>query len=1168
MTIAVVPRPTALPEPADRLVVVEASAGTGKTYFLEHRVADLVLAGAELHQILLVTFTDKAVAELRLRIRDLLDRLARTTESSAQATPDGTMDRRGAWHIDDAARARLRAAVIGFDHAPIFTIHGFCHRVLVEEAFAAARLFEQTQIADEVAFDAAFMDLVRSRFATTAPDVDLLGAYLARGSTLDHLRALLLTCARKGALPRIELDSSVAYAIGNALRAAFGTGDLRAALVTSLALTGNDKRYAPAWIEHIGRAVEQWDGTAAGALAVCDSIRKHGRSEPGPNLLPRLAKASARAHASAPAVAKNAHAMGLAARARADDPSQRPQTCDIAAIEAALRAALAQPSLDAAVVATMLPPLLERIGTVKAERGMFDYDDMLRLVRDALQAPGGDQLARRLRSRTPWVMIDEFQDTDRVQWDIFRAIWLSPETKGLTIVGDPKQAIYGFRGADVATYCAARDQLVQSGATVVQLDVNYRATAEMVRAVNRVLAGDGISPLLDDPGTSRPGGHEIRYDHPVKPSNDVTCASARPPITVFAMRGSGKLDGKREANRRALAAAIATEIEQLRRTPIAWSSRGQSSDFSLSQVMVLTRTNKDSNEIAGALRSRGLACAVVESDRLFETREAAELASVLAAVAAPRDRSARMRALRSRFFDVAWDDLMQVVDAPDHHPLIARLLDWAALANRRAYEPLLRSLIEDSRFAERALITGGGERAIMNTWHLIEIVLGEVARSRCDLYELVTKLRRWIADGDDRPDDRDVQRAESDADAIRILTVHKAKGLEAPYVFLFGAASPPKSTNVHTVRDAHGLSLVVGPQAEPIAKLVQEEATAENQRLAYVALTRAKVRLYLPCYTDGVVDAKSMYHSIERCLLPLVSRGCADVEVVEIDVERVKTAEIPLDALAGLEPPAAPQVHDLTEISGTKAGMTTVSYSRLRHVLHGPAELAAPTDAPVPQPLVRLAAHELPPGADAGLLLHDLFERVDLDPLRTADDVASWLKHPQTAALIADCARDRGIAARFHRHAAELVFATLTQPLNITDGHALPPLTHARLLTREVEFVYPTELAAVPGVRDHTGLVKGYIDALVAWDDDLWIIDYKSDLLIGDPLRVAADHVQHHYAVQQRLYALAVDRMRGGRTLAGMLFPFVRYGVAVAVRFDPDQLAAWAAWLSELANAA
>ena len=156
MTIARVARPTSLPPATDRFCVVEASAGTGKTFFLEHRVVDLILAGAELGQILLVTFTDKAVAELRMRIRDLLDRLSRA-EGDLAASDESV------WEIDDAARARLRASVTAFDHAPIFTIHGFCHRVLIEEAFNARRLLDQKQVTDEVAFDAAFSALVRER---------------------------------------------------------------------------------------------------------------------------------------------------------------------------------------------------------------------------------------------------------------------------------------------------------------------------------------------------------------------------------------------------------------------------------------------------------------------------------------------------------------------------------------------------------------------------------------------------------------------------------------------------------------------------------------------------------------------------------------------------------------------------------------------------------------------------------------------------------------------------------------------------------------------------------------------------------------------------------------------------------------------------------------------
>jgi exodeoxyribonuclease V beta subunit len=1103
-----VARPAALPPATDRYVVVEASAGTGKTFFLEHRVVDLVLAGANLGEILLVTFTDKAVAELRLRIRDLLDRLARASVSS---------DEPNAWELDDAARTRLRDAVTAFDHASIFTIHGFCYRVLVEDAFAARRLFAQTQVADEVAFDAAFIALLRERFAVVAPDRDLLAAYLARGDTVDKLRALLLQCARKDAPPRVAYRPDPE--LGELLRAAFGAGELRDRLARALNLTGNDKRYVPPWIDMVGRAVEDWDGTPAGMFATCDAIRNGGK---GAKLLQRIVKAGAA----------------------------------LAPVAEVLRRALATTSLDEAIAAAMLPHVLDRIGTDKAERGMFDYNDMLQLVREALHGPRGAELAARLRARTPWVMIDEFQDTDPVQWNIFRTVWMAPDARGLTIVGDPKQAIYGFRGADVATYLDARDELLRNGATRVDLDVNRRSTAPMVDAINRILVADGISPLLDQ---------TIRYEHPVVASPDVTCSGTRPPITAFVLSG----DGRREQARRALGTAIGVEIEKLRASPPQWESRGVAVPFSLGQCMVLTRTNSDSAGIADALRARGLPCALVEGDRLFETREAHELAAVLAAVAAPRDRSARMRALRTRYFDVPWADLMRVVDAPDHHPLIARLFDWATHANRRAYETLFRRLVEDSRFAERALVLGSGERAIINTWHLIELLLEDVAHSRCNLYELVVKLRRWIADGSELPDDRDVQRAETDADAIRILTVHKAKGLEAPYVFVYGAASPPRASNVHALRDGAGRALVVGPQDESIAKLIAAEADAENQRLAYVALTRAKLRLYLPRYPDDVIDARSMYWPIQRCLGPLVARGNELIEIVDAPMGVPAVPAAPSDALAGFEAPPPPPFAELAPIAGARAGLAMLSYTRLGRELEAaaiePAELREAIDPAElyaePRAEVELPPDELPPGIDSGHLVHDLLEHADVALARRCD-LAAWTSEPAVAAMLAEHGRERGIAPQYHAHAARLVHTTLTQPLAVVGGDTLPPLVAATGFAREVEFAYP-----IPGNR---GLVRGFIDALVAYPsvgaptDSLWVLDYKTDILTGDPAHVATDHVFEHYAIQLRLYALAADRMRGHRELAGMLYTFVRYGISVAVRFDAAKLAEWSAWLASL----
>ncbi|HMG23151.1 MAG TPA: PD-(D/E)XK nuclease family protein [Kofleriaceae bacterium] len=169
------------------------------------------------------------------------------------------------------------------------------------------------------------------------------------------------------------------------------------------------------------------------------------------------------------------------------------------------------------------------------------------------------------------------------------------------------------------------------------------------------------------------------------------------------------------------------------------------------------------------------------------------------------------------------------------------------------------------------------------------------------------------------------------------------------------------------------------------------------------------------------------------------------------------------------------------------------------------------------------------------------------------------------AGQLADKARERGIAERYLPHAASIVYHTVTAPLALPDGTALPPLTDAIAFAREVEFGYP--LPAAPAGGPPRGLVKGFIDGLIAWDDDLWVLDYKSDLLVGDDLVVQAQRrVRERYAVQARLYALAADRLRGRRRLAGLLFAFVRHGITIPVRIGDDTLTIWSDWLAQIAE--
>ena len=255
-----------------------------------------------------------------------------------------------------------------------------------------------------------------------------------------------------------------------------------------------------------------------------------------------------------------------------------------------------------------------------------------------------------------------------------------------------------------------------------------------------------------------------------------------------------------------------------------------------------------------------------------------------------------------------------------------------------------------------------------------------------------------------------------------------------------------------------------------------------------------------------------------------------------------------------------------------------LSYTRLAHdanvaaiaVHPGDALAIDPAEFDVDDTVAEVGPTELPAGPDAGLFLHDVLEVADLAQARASADVDDWVSDPAVQSLLDDKARGRGIASLYVPHGAQILHRTLTAPLALVDGGELPALVDAAAIAREVEFGYPIPDPISGPIADAPrGLVKGFIDVMVAWDDDLWVLDYKSDALVGDDLNAAAQRrVRERYAVQARLYAIAADRMRGRRRLAGLLFAFVRHGITVPVRVGDDTLAGWIAWLAQISQAA
>ena len=1033
------PRPATLGDPHTRLLVVEASAGTGKTYFLEHKVVDLLLAtDATIDRIVVVTYTEKATAELRARIRRLLTQMV-WGSPPAPAGEDG-------WLLDDGARARLRDALDRVDAAPISTIHGFCQRVLSDEAFAAGRAFEQQAVPDEAALRAAFLDALRERFAVVPEDQALLRDFLASGKSTEALFAWVLQLYR--------FDAPLA------------------------------------------------------------------ETSPAPHQ---------------------------------------------------------------ALVARVLGEVVARADRSKRRGGQIDFHDMLRLTARALEADPA--LAARIATRLPWALIDEFQDTDPVQWQIASRIWRQPPARGLTIVGDPKQAIYSFRGGDVHTYLAAKQELVAAGAGLATLDVCQRSTAPLVAAINRVLARP----------RSLFHGSGITDSAPVRATGEVTAAWAdgRPlaPIALYDVGSAGPAPEVRHA----IYQATADEIARLVGDPahrIVGTARGRTHTVGPGDIYVLTRTNEESRAVAAAIRDRGVPCAFLLAEHLFATPEAADVADLLDAVAHPRDRGKQMRAWMTCFFDVPPDALIKAKDAPDDHPLVAHFHDWRGAAARMDYPRLFRSILDDTRVMERALATGGGARAVTNLGHVFEQLYAEIERSRCELPELVTRLRAWIADMGDRPDDSDVQRQETDQHAVQVMTVHRAKGLEAWVVFVVGGIGfTAKSDDIAVIHDAAGKRVAVLKGSD-----VPVGATGhEDQRLAYVALTRARARVYLPVLPPKTKQPKprggwlAVYGAMHDALTDLHATGrsarapAAGAAAMPSNVIAFPTTAPMVDAWLAARPPSGeldattvalppppPAVRE-PEPLGARTGFVVTSYSRLRRDA-GELDVTAVTAedrskrAPGPD--------ELPGGAATGQLIHAVLEHADFG-VAAKESWDAWAARAEVAKLFEDAERKFGVDRRWRGKAAALVHATIVAPV-VLPGETLPCLAQAPKVAKEVEFAYPIpdppldrsgELLA-GGLSGPRGFVKGFIDAIVAWDDRWFVIDYKSDVLDDDPRALKA-HVDEHYRVQAELYALAAAKMLGlageqdrKARFGGLLYWFVRPGRIVHVEPSWDDLEAFAASLA------
>jgi exodeoxyribonuclease V beta subunit len=1122
--------------PLTGINLVEANAGTGKTWAITALyVRLLVESGCTVDSVLVVTFTEAAAGELRERIRARLVRVRRGF-SSGQAEDEDTLTRELLCRTPDRAEAflKLTAALRDFDQAPVYTIHAFCQRVLGDGAFDAGMPFrteilpDQSALLTEVAEDfwrkevhEASPLFTRFLVKRCANPARLLNEEIER--TLGKPYVEIRAPAKPKDLPALEREFEQAYAeargIWLAEREAVGH-----ALLGAIGLNAQKYRKAvlPGWLEEMHACLSP----ESPQLDLCNQFQKFtpdalrdGTNQNGRTPSHRFFDACGRLHAAHTALLNAFEAHLVLTRVR---------LIDYCNTELAAR---------------------------KERRHLQSYDDLLLNLSDALAGERGTALAEKLRERYRAALIDEFQDTDPLQYGIFRRIYAGSDCP-LFLVGDPKQAIYSFRGADVFAYIKARSD----ARTAYALDTNWRSTEPLLTAVNRVFDNAARPFVLDEidftPSRPAPGDR----------GRLVIEGDSGAPFTIWNIEATGtKAVTKGEAGIAATGATaweIARLVELGRKGQARIVDRGGEHPLRGGDIAVLVRSHRQGAAMRDALAEVGVASVQRGSSSVFASHEAEELQRILAAIAEPGREALVGAALATEMMGYSGEEVYALCG--DERRWDA-LIESFRTAHREWHDfgfiRMLRAFIETHDVLVKVLNHRDGERRATNLLHLAELL-------HCNAERLgIAGLLAWLGSKRAHPaqgNEAELLRLESDENLVKILTVHVAKGLEFPVVFYpFAWDGNLRAGGSHVIRfhdRAAGYQPVVdfgSPALDASRGQAVLEERAENLRLLYVALTRARYRMWM---TWGNVNDASLaapawlLHRppVNDALQALVGdhppelshqRVAADLARLagraEAEISVMPLPEVEADTLRPVRDEAPALVPRRFERILRDADRVT-SFTALAH---GRTIEAPDYDASDQQPEPATAAgHDIfafPRGARAGKCLHAVFEQIDFARLSAAD-----LERVVTKELTA-----HGFDRQWSRPVSDMVEAVIDTPLD-SGGMRLKSVTRDRRLD-ELEFYYPIAALSDHGLRrilmaggfpdviratignltflPVQGYMRGFIDLVYEHDGRYYLADYKSNWLganIGayDQAALSAAMSREAYYLQYLVYCVALHR--------------------------------------------
>ena len=892
--------------------LIEASAGTGKTWTIAALYLRLVLGhGAENGfarpltppEILVMTFTRAATRELSDRVRARLIEAVQCFrgEAEPEAHDQFLRDLRDAYAPGaerDTAAWRLDMAAQCMDDAAIHTIDAWCQRMLREHAFDSGNLFDETLEADESQRQLeAAQDYWRQQCYPLSGEVleEVLKVWPSVNALVKDMQSLL-----RENVPHTHADLQLGSLVDTALQ------QQKAQL----------QALSEGWADKALRLEDWLDGQLANNKSAWNGLKLRQANYKGwlktlrdwaaaPNLALEQALKTG---------AKRLIPAGLDEARKGDAPVDLPPESQ--ALEQLLLQLAAIPSFASQLRLHAAQHVQQRLLWIKRQAGTFGFADMLQRLDTALAGDNGAALRDSILAQYPAALIDEFQDTSPLQYRLFDQVYRTAHNaedrardSALLLIGDPKQSIYGFRGADIYSYLQARQST--EGRHYV-LDTNYRSTEALVDAVNRWFAQaeqrPGEGAFMFRAGHSNPLPFE-----PVKAQGrgEMLVQASQPvPALTIAWDGSGGEPLSNDEIRRRGAEFCASQIVHwLMDETAGFARKGQELQrIRPADIAVLVRTGKEAAAVRRALAKRSVASVYLsDQDSVFASGEAQDLLLWLRAVAAPLDGLAVRAGLATPMMDLSFDELAWL--ASDDEAFDARSEQMKELHSvwlRLGVLAMLRQTLYRFNLPARWLLKTGGERRLTNYLHLAELLQsagaqleGEQALIRC----LATQIESPGATGDAQ-----IVRLESDADLVKVVTVHKSKGLEYPVVCLpFGGSFRPLDGK------AAYLSLPVQGEYGPARELVldydgaqlaraDKERLREDLRLLYVALTRPRHALWMglapmkrghskSCANEqgaaGYLLAGDASQSVAgwRASIEILSQQCAHISVLDLPPE-------------------------------------------------------------------------------------------------------------------------------------------------------------------------------------------------------------------------------------------------------------------------------------------